>query len=210
MVQSEPVRNRSERFERMVLMIKLQDFARECGVTDRAIQKHLKTYAEELEGLYQRKGPNGTWLTEEACEIIRGKMHQQPMVVGDPEIYRMNEDLRQRVNELQEKLIVAHEQIQTQQQLLEQGQAARLMLHAAEEQTRQQAQELAELRQQLGAALQKAQDLENAAQEAAEAARTVAEAEFGLKEAELKRAAQAAQEELDDRKRHPWRYLFRR
>lgn len=64
-------------------MIKLQDFARECGVTDRAIQKHLKTYASELEGLYQRKGPNGTWLTEEACEILRSKMRQQPIIVGD-------------------------------------------------------------------------------------------------------------------------------
>ena len=64
-------------------MIKLQDFAKQQGVTDRAIQKHLKTYAEELEGLYQRKGPNGTWLTDEACEILRGKMKQAPIVVSD-------------------------------------------------------------------------------------------------------------------------------
>ena len=191
-------------------MIKLQDFARECGVTDRAIQKHLKTYAEELEGLYQRKGPNGTWLTEEACEIIRGKMHQQPMVVGDPEIYRMNEDLRQRVNELQEKLILAHEQIQNQQQLLEQSQVNRILLQAAEEQAKQQAQELAAMNQQLGAALQKTQDLENAAQEAAEAARAAAAAEYEVKAAELRKVQEELQAELDDRKNHPWRYLFRR
>ena len=43
-------------------MIKLQDFAKECGVTDRAIQKHLVKYADELNGLYERKGPNGTCL----------------------------------------------------------------------------------------------------------------------------------------------------
>ena len=60
-------------------MIKLQDFARQQGVTDRAIQKHLNTYAEDLEGLYERKGPNGTWLTDEACEILRSKMKQQPI-----------------------------------------------------------------------------------------------------------------------------------
>lgn len=75
-------------------MIKLQDFARQMGVTDRAIQKHLKKYAAELEGLYQRKGPNGTWLTEEACEILRNKMRQQPAAVTDAESTRELERLR--------------------------------------------------------------------------------------------------------------------
>lgn len=76
-------------------MIKLQDFARECGVTDRAIQKHLKTYAEELEGLYQRKGPNGTWLTDEACQILRSKMKQLPPAVftPDPRVQEIEQDL---------------------------------------------------------------------------------------------------------------------
>lgn len=66
-------------------MIKLQDFARQQGVTDRAIQKHLTKYADELEGLFQRKGPNGTWLTDEACEILRSKMKQAPMSVFEPD-----------------------------------------------------------------------------------------------------------------------------
>ena len=76
-------------------MKKLQDFARECGVTDRAIQKHLKTYAEELEGLYQRKGPNGTWLSDEACEILRSKMKQLPPAVftPDPSVQELEQDL---------------------------------------------------------------------------------------------------------------------
>ena len=159
MVQFERVPNSSEHFEKVIFMIKLQDFARECGVTDRAIQKHLKTYAEELEGLYQRKGPNGTWLTEEACEILRSKMKQQPIAVVDNEIYRKNEDLRQKVEILQEKLILAHEKIADQQLQLDQGKANQLMLQAAEEQAKQTAQELAEVHQQLGAARQEAQDL---------------------------------------------------
>lgn len=76
-------------------MIKLQDFARECGVTDRAVQKHLKTYAEELEGLFERRGPNGTWLTDEACEILRSKMKQQPIAVfeADPRIGQLEHEL---------------------------------------------------------------------------------------------------------------------
>lgn len=62
-------------------MIKLQDFAHAQGVTDRQVQRLLKKYASELEGLYERKGPNGTWLSEKACEILRGKMKQQPIAV---------------------------------------------------------------------------------------------------------------------------------
>lgn len=85
-------------------MIKLQDFARECGVTDRAIQKHLKTYAAELDGLFQRKGPNGTWLTDEACEILRSKMKQLPPAVVDGETVRENDELKQRVRELEARL----------------------------------------------------------------------------------------------------------
>lgn len=58
---------------------KLQDFAKQQGVTDRQVQRLISKYAAELEGLYERKGPNGTWLSEEACEILRSKMKQQPL-----------------------------------------------------------------------------------------------------------------------------------
>ena len=91
-------------------MIKLQDFARECGVTDRAIQKHLKTYAAELEGLYQRKGPNGTWLTEEACQILRSKMKQLPITLSDGELVRQNAALEQVNKELNEELKEAYKE----------------------------------------------------------------------------------------------------
>lgn len=184
-------------------MIKLQDFARECGVTDRAIQKHLKTYAEELEGLYQRKGPNGTWLTDEACEILRSKMKQQPIVVGDGEIYRKNEELRQKVEVLQEKLILAHEKIADQQLQLDQGKANQLMLQAAEEQAKKATEDLAAVHQQLGAARQEAQDLKQVNDQQAQdlaVARSEADAEH-LEAARLRA-------ELEDRKAHPWKYLF--
>lgn len=84
-------------------MIKLQDFARECGVTDRAIQKHLVKYADELDGLYQRKGPNGTWLTEEACEILRSKMKQQPLVLGDAQTKADFEEVKKKYEQLLER-----------------------------------------------------------------------------------------------------------
>jgi len=91
-------------------MIKLQDFAKQQGVTDRAIQKHLKTYATELEGLFQRKGPNGTWLTDEACEILRSKMKQQPVVVSETsevveQLRNENKQLLQALNDAKDIII---------------------------------------------------------------------------------------------------------
>lgn len=77
-----------------LFVIKLQDFAKECGVTDRAIQKHLVKYADELNGLYERKGPNGTWLSDAACDVLRSKMKQQPIVVSDGSLARQAEELK--------------------------------------------------------------------------------------------------------------------
>lgn len=96
-------------------MIKLQDFAKLQGVTDRAVQKHLKTYADELEGLYQRKGPNGTWLTDEACEILRGKMKQAPIVISNTseeleDLRLENKRLLQALNNAKDRVIDLQEQ----------------------------------------------------------------------------------------------------
>lgn len=81
-------------------MIKLQDFARECGVTDRMIQKHLKNHEKELSGHFERRGKNGTWLDEHAQSYIRGLMVQQPVVVGDVEQLRERERLKAENDEL--------------------------------------------------------------------------------------------------------------
>lgn len=99
-------------------MVKLQDFARECGVTDRQIQRLLKKYAAELDGLYERKGQNGTWLSDDACQLLRSKMKQQPIVLGDSEIYRKNAELEQEVKDLTTELKEAYkEQAQLYQQI---------------------------------------------------------------------------------------------
>lgn len=90
-------------------MIKLQDFARQHGVTDRQVQRLLKKYENELEGLYERKGPNGTWLNDEACEILRSKMKQQPLVVSEKS--EVVEDLRKKNEKLHEALETAKDRI---------------------------------------------------------------------------------------------------
>lgn len=81
-------------------MIKLQDFAAGCGVTDRQIQRLIKKYESEIEGHFERKGPNGTWLDEEACQILRSKMKVKEVVLEDK---RVN-DLLQQIKELQDRI----------------------------------------------------------------------------------------------------------
>jgi len=85
-------------------MIKLQDFAKQMHVTDRALQKHLKNYPDEFAGLYQRKGPNGTWLTDEACELLRSKMRIQPTAVADAKVYRELEAAQKQVRFLESQV----------------------------------------------------------------------------------------------------------
>lgn len=93
-------------------LIKLHDFAVAHGVTDRAIQKHLQKYADELEPHVQRKGPDGTWLTDTAQDILRSKMKTNPVLIMDENnsaIYEENKKLKEdlltaykRINEVAE------------------------------------------------------------------------------------------------------------
>lgn len=79
-------------------MIKLQDFAAQYKVTDRAIQKHLKKHEKELEGHFERKGPNGTWLDEYACDYIKEMMRIQTVVVSD------DSELQKKIKQLETEL----------------------------------------------------------------------------------------------------------
>lgn len=116
-------------------MITLQDFARQCGVTDRAIQKHLKTYAAELDGLYQRKGPNGTWLSDEACEILRSKIKRQPMVILDAEQNEKLQNLENENKKLLQELAEARKLIVEKQDALLEAKAVQARLEASERRT---------------------------------------------------------------------------
>lgn len=92
-------------------MIKLQDFARQQGVTDRQVQRLIKKYAAELEGHVERKGPNGTWLDDEACEILKSKMKSNPIVLSDASQQREIERLRGEVDRLKDELLQEKDKI---------------------------------------------------------------------------------------------------
>lgn len=99
-------------------MRKIQDFARECGVTDRAILKHIKKYEAELSGHIERRGANGTWIDETAEEIIRSRMIKHPMIVNDAvnfaeensALMKKNSELLQMVASLQQRVIDLQEE----------------------------------------------------------------------------------------------------
>ena len=128
-------------------MIKLRDFAREQGVTDRQVQRLLKKYEAELTGQFERRGQNGTWLTDEACNFLIGKMRTSPVVVGDgeqlreqmqlrkenDELLRENKELWRQIAELNQQLRLAAEEKAEQTKLLADAEAAKEQL----EQTRQ-------------------------------------------------------------------------
>lgn len=90
-------------------MIKLQDFAISKGVTDKAIYKHLNKHKIELDGHYEKKGKNGTWLDEYACDFISSLMISNPIVLGDSEQQKEIELLKRKNNDLADKIIKAQE-----------------------------------------------------------------------------------------------------
>lgn len=147
-------------------MIKLQDFATQQGVTDRQIQRLLKKYETELDGLYQRKGPNGTWLTDEACEILRSKMRHVPATIIEPD--SRAEKLEARVRELEDLLrekdmavAIAQQQVQQAQQQVSALQEKAGRVYALEEGKK-------ELESRLQAAEQARKEAEQAAEQANE------------------------------------------
>ena len=82
-------------------MIKLHQFALNQGVSDRQVQRLIVKYGDEIEGLYERRGHNGTWLSEEACEILKGKMRVKENEVYDASKDREIERLNERIKELE-------------------------------------------------------------------------------------------------------------
>lgn len=92
-------------------LIKLSDFARQNGVTPRAVQQLLKKYESEIEGHFERKGQNGTWLDGTAQDFLRSKMLQKPIVTYDvtaQPLLEENETLKVKVSDLQDALAAAY------------------------------------------------------------------------------------------------------
>lgn len=80
-------------------MIKLNDFARAQGVTDRQVQRLIKKYEKDLQEQFERRGQDGTWLSAEACDFLRGKMRSAPVQVYDDAKDKKIEELEAELRE---------------------------------------------------------------------------------------------------------------
>lgn len=61
-------------------LIRVREFAQNCGCTPQNIYGHLKTYAQEMEGhTFQGKGRQGVLLDGYAQEFIRGVMYPKEL-----------------------------------------------------------------------------------------------------------------------------------
>lgn len=181
-------------------MIKLQDFATQQGVTDRQVQRLLNKYEDELAGLYQRKGPNGTWLTEEACDILRSKMRQAPAAVIEKDA-RVTE-LEARVRELEKMLAMAQAATLEAQAATQKAQdkAQALLDDAADNKRAIEDAKAAQDRREKELQTREegfAQELEAARQEASKAAQGAAEEKAAKDLDQVKRAHQAELDALD-------------
>lgn len=95
-------------------MLKLSDFAVMHGVTPRGARKLLQTYEKDLEGHFERKGQNGTWIDETAQEFLRSKMIKNPVILYDEEAFPLiseNKDLKKENEKLKDKISEAFEKL---------------------------------------------------------------------------------------------------
>ena len=90
-------------------MIKINDFAASKGVSVQAIYKHLRNHKEALEGHYEKKGKNGTWLDDFACDFISELMIKNAIVVSESSDREEIERLKKKVEDLQERLANSNE-----------------------------------------------------------------------------------------------------
>ena len=97
-------------------LIRVRDFAKECGCTPQNIYKHIRNYATELDG-HVLDSARGKLLDEFACDFIREAMYPRELDTGS-EVTKMAQELaelRAAFMKLgQEILRIASELLQTQ------------------------------------------------------------------------------------------------
>lgn len=134
-------------------MIRVRDFAKNCGCTPQNIYGHLKTYAVELEGhTFQGKGRQGVLLDEYAQDFIRSVMYPKE-ISADNELQRQIEELRTalfRASQETQKMAVTLAQTEGERDkaLLEAGQMQTLLTASQEAEEARKA-EVEELREKL-------------------------------------------------------------
>jgi chromosome segregation ATPase len=142
--------------------VRISELARQLGVSDRTIYKHLQKVEQDLEGHIQRHGVKGTWLDDTAQAAIKSRVVPAlpPMVVSDSALASENEKLKAELIDLQRKVIEMQETAAQQREQLALATANQKLLQAAQ-------QDLEEKEKQLNAETQARQEAEQRVLQAA-------------------------------------------
>lgn len=153
-------------------LIRVRDFAKECGCTPQNIYKHIRNYATELDG-HVLDSARGKLLDEFACDFIREAMYPRELDTGS-EVTKMAQELaelRAAFMKLgQENLRIASELLQTQgerDRALLDLQQHRKLLQAAEDAEEARQAELAKAHQDAADATEQAKAADARAEEQA-------------------------------------------
>jgi AcrR family transcriptional regulator len=114
--------------------MKVTELARQLGVSDRTIYKHLQKVEQDLEGHIQRHGVKGTWLDDTAQAAIKSRVVPAlpPVVISDSAVSVENERLRQKVEQLQDEVITLRKLDAEQREQLALATANQKLLQAAQ------------------------------------------------------------------------------
>lgn len=108
--------------------LKIGDFAARFQVSDRHVRRMVADNAVELEGHVEKRGAAGTWLDEEAVEILRGKLRNPTEILPavreeeDPiylrrEIESLDNELKEAYKKLAEAEAVARANVEAKARL---------------------------------------------------------------------------------------------
>lgn len=185
-------------------VISLKDYAAQKNISYEAVRQQVVRYKDELAGHVIRDGRQ-QFLDEEAVAFLDAKRQKNPVAIIQMDKDEQIEALEEQVKQLLVKTASQADRISE----LAEWKADNALLIAGAEQSRLALQAAQEEK----ATLQRdyAQAAQALEQMRAEAAQRLQEAEAAEeRELQAQKEAEQLRAELEDRKAHPWKYLFRR
>lgn len=92
-------------------MVKISDFAKQFGISDRHARRLVAENESDLSGHYEKRGSGGTWIDEVAAEILRGKLRNPQEYVQLTIDEADQAALQQQVIDLQARLLEAYKAV---------------------------------------------------------------------------------------------------
>lgn len=180
-------------------MIKLSDFAKRFGVSDRHARRLAAECESDISGHIEKRGSGGTWIDEVAVEILRSRLRNPVEMLPSPSEDPDSGMLQGKIQELQADLVQAYralseersarvgllEELGQQRLLAARTESERERADRAEERARAAEQKTADWEKQAIAAVKRKVEAELAIEESRERAETAEQiAEAAGQEAE--------------------------